>query len=352
VATMSRLGEQLDFTLGCLAFDQERWAEARIKLESLFQSQEPIIFSRVQRLLKGLARITQVANNAPQRFEPDFLNSFNPNRFEFMGILDHLRLKANSPSKPDRDSPVPSQATALNVLRIKTLGVFDLWCDHHLARVALSKSQELLVYLALHGPCPRDVLIDALWDGAPIHAHLEYFKTVVRRLRSDLSSALPGVPNPLVFDGRCYRLPEDLVVDLDVNRLEQVLVGNELEPKRLILSQVGEFMPHLESNWVERLRPRYATQVVELHERFAEQLTSEGLLREAITAYRTVLQIEPSCAGALLGLVKLHLALSDPSAAIRDVQQQRLILRQEYEVDFESALLKELQQLDVVQMGL
>jgi LuxR family transcriptional regulator, maltose regulon positive regulatory protein len=353
VTNMMGLSERLEFTLGCRAFDLEQWAEAQSKLSASLQGHNPVIVARAQWLLLEIESRTNPLNleTKQPRLPPD-QSSLGTTPLEFIKMLDRDRLEIQRQAMTPHIKPEQqTQPKIFNVLRIKTFGDFDLWGDNQLARVALSKSQELLVYLALHGPCARDVLIDVLWDGAPIHAHLEYFKTVVRRLRADLAGALPNVPNPLIFDGRRYRLAEELVVDLDVHQLEQALVSNELEEQRLVLAKVGEFLPSVNSYWVEPLRAHYTTWIVELHERFADKLHSNGQLREAIAAYQAALRIEPTSSGALLGLVKLHLLLGDAPTAIREVRHQRLKLQQEYDIDLDVAVLKELRRLDVVEAG-
>jgi LuxR family transcriptional regulator, maltose regulon positive regulatory protein len=345
---MANLSDQLLFTQGCCAFDLGGWEEAKLNFEKVVKSTNYGIVNRAQRLLVAIQQrlmVTTIGNKPKASSKSlSILNDIDSET-----TLDYYRLEARSPQNiADTGNYHRFELSKANTLKIKTFGDFDLWCSHQIVKITLSKSQELLVYLALHGPCVRDVLIDIMWDGAPTHSRLEYFKVAVRRLRADLIYALPTVTNPVLFDGRRYRLAQEIILDFDVERLRSARISNDLDLLRAAVKDSGRFLPNVESEWVINLRPQFATQHVEIYERFAHQLSADGQVLEAMQIYRQTLEIEPTCVGGLLGLVKLYLNDSDLAGAIRTVQHQRSVLRAEYNLDIEPHLLAELYRLNVV----
>ena len=66
--------------------------------------------------------------------------------------------------------PEPNAPNQLLKLEISTLGNRIVRINEEIIKIPLSKSFELLVWLALRGASRRETMIDALWDGANDHA--------------------------------------------------------------------------------------------------------------------------------------------------------------------------------------
>lgn len=102
----------------------------------------------------------------------------------------------------ERDDAAP----AAPVLDLRTLGRLDVHVNGRPVRVPLTKSLEVLAWLALQGPSTRDELVRALWGDAQERRNVEFFKVAVRRLRIALAAAPDVTFDPVPFEHGVYRL--------------------------------------------------------------------------------------------------------------------------------------------------
>jgi LuxR family transcriptional regulator, maltose regulon positive regulatory protein len=174
-------------------------------------------------------------------------------------------------------------------LQISSFGVLQVRAKDQLVRLPLTRAEEMLVYLALHGPSTRAQIIDALWaDGAD---HVDYFKVVVRRLRVTLAE-VEGIDfNPLPYENGLYSLNTLLDVQVDASRL----VRDDLEPsevKSLLESYTGSFMPEAEGPWVETWHTKVLEGALAAGMRLVAQLETEDP-RGAVAWCEKLLKLEP-----------------------------------------------------------
>ncbi|GEM44970.1 AAA family ATPase [Deinococcus cellulosilyticus] len=178
------------------------------------------------------------------------------------------------------------------VLKISALGKLEVQVSGQRVHLPLSKAEELLLYLAVHGPNHRDRIIDALWEGSARRENVDYFKVVVRKLRSALQEALKVPFDPLPFQNRQYQISEQLkvVLDLDaIKDLQQNPVQSFQDLEQLTTLQRAEIAPHLTGEWVEVLRQDLQQQLVQVIALHIQTLAHQPEGVEKL--YRFVLQI-------------------------------------------------------------
>lgn len=216
-------------------------------------------------------------------------------------------------------SPRSPQAGTVT-LNLTTLGPFAADLGGHPLTIPLSKSRELLVYLALHGPATGEHLIDALFDGSREERHRQYFRRALRVLREALRGE--ALTQPLPREGDRYRLHERLLVRVDV---ADVL---EAADPSLFASWPGPgddltFLPGVRGEWAEELRARVldrAAQGVWAAGRQVEA-ASPG---EALAHYRRALRLDPLFEEAHQAIIALYRKLDNgpgAHAALRDYRQ-------------------------------
>ena len=137
------------------------------------------------------------------------------------------------------------------VLALRSLGGFAASVDGVPVRLPSARAQELLVWLAVHGPASRARIADALWDGSREQRHLEHTKTLVRRLRAALSG-VTGT-DPLPNREHLFGLAPELVVRLDLTEVLDSLAAGP-DRARAALNRCATFLPAAESEWVGRQR--------------------------------------------------------------------------------------------------
>ncbi len=200
-------------------------------------------------------------------------------------------------------------------LRLQSLGTVQALINGSSAHIPLAKAAELLVFLALHGPCTRDRLVDALWDGSNEQRHLEYFKIAVRRLRASFSEHPSLDFNPLIFEKGLYSLNQRFRVVLDVSALSQALAdGDEAALETAILSRNGDFLPGAETEWASNARLSFQEEALEAALGLAKRLTTNEP-RRALELYRAAVRIDPLHAGAHVALIEALRALADTTGA-------------------------------------
>jgi LuxR family transcriptional regulator, maltose regulon positive regulatory protein len=151
------------------------------------------------------------------------------------------------------------------VLEISTLGGFHVSLSGR--GVSLSpKGSELLVYLALHGPCHTEVLADALWPSLPLDAARNNLKGQMRLLRLSLEDAgFPKSDLQLWDKNLGYRLPPLLEVWCDTQELERALESTDSEVQLATLKHYhGDFLKDSDAAWVIEARSHYREVAVAL----------------------------------------------------------------------------------------
>ena len=189
-------------------------------------------------------------------------------------------------------------------LQIRTLGTFEVRLDGQPLRLPFARCGELIVWLTLTGPNSRARIIDMLWDGSSNPSHIAYFRVVVRRTRAALGSNLGF--DPLVYRHGLYQLAPALMVRADALELEATKKNASLEQLRFSFEHhLGEFMTHVNNNWVEVWQTRFADAMLSVALRFGEAVAlSDPAL--ALRAYQRAIELEPYSELAHDGLIEVY----------------------------------------------
>jgi LuxR family transcriptional regulator, maltose regulon positive regulatory protein len=237
---------------------------------------------------------------------------------------------ADQSSSPNLVSP---RAVVLDVplLKVTTFGRMDVRLNDKAVKLPFAKAGELLVWLLLHGPANHEQVIDALWDGSAETKHHEYFRVAVRKLRTALKPEPDSSVNPLPFENGQYTI-SGLRVSLDVLQLN-ALEGGDVNALRSALELYkGNFMPGIDSEWVEATRVKSLDQAVAIALTLGENLeTIEP--REALQAYRRAIELEPHTEAGHLGLIRTQLALGANAAAQQAFTAYTRLLNEEYDLE-------------------
>jgi DNA-binding SARP family transcriptional activator len=209
-------------------------------------------------------------------------------------------------------------------LQITTLGDLAARVDGVTVPVALAKSRELLVWLALHASGTRDEIVTALWDGSAEERHVEYFKVAVRRLRGALKNALGTDADPLPYREGRYRLDTTFRVEVDA-RLDPSPSLTTQELARQFQAFTQPFMPGSDSEWIEDLRAQCQQRAITLG--LALAAASEA---DAPTVYRQVLHLDPWNDPAHQGLIHSLLDTDRQAEAEHALRAYRRLLQDEF----------------------
>ncbi len=210
-------------------------------------------------------------------------------------------------------------------LVLTTLGEFRAQINGVRVPIHLTKSAELLAWLAIYRSGTREVIVEALWGTDAEERHYEYFRVAVRRLRVALNAAYSGLANPLPIELGRYQLASELKIQTDLPVPSEINASLEmLEAEFIRLSQ--PFLPESEAEWIELLRDQIRERAVDLGLRLANQQTRAT---EAIVRYQQVLKLDPMSDKANQGLIERHYQAGAVGAAQRALEQYERVLRQE-----------------------
>ncbi|GEM46915.1 BTAD domain-containing putative transcriptional regulator [Deinococcus cellulosilyticus] len=259
-------------------------------------------------------------------------------------LEQHLRLSAQE-VKPEETPPAkPLQGPVLN---LRTLGGFAAERDGQVLRISLSRSVEVLVWLAVHGPSTRDSIVDALWEGSSEEKNYDYFRVAVRRLRADLQAVFPEVDNPVPFDGSVYRLSGQLQLQLDLHTIQQAMEQPSAEHLKAALDLYrGDFLPEVETEWASVLREEYREKTIHIGLKLATEKLREHPL-EAMTLYRRILKIDPYHQGAYLGVMETAHAIGGIPAAQQAFEHYRTVMEQELFEELDPVVVRKVRDLGV-----
>jgi LuxR family transcriptional regulator, maltose regulon positive regulatory protein len=239
--------------------------------------------------------------------------------------LDRLLAQRRLPLAADRQS---SQAPLL--LEVFTLGVPRVALNGLPLHVPLSKSMELLAWLAINREGRRDQLIGALWNDSNERRCVEYFKVAVRHLRKALASHPEVGSQPLIYQDGVYRLSERLTVRVDALTIRSALANPTTELLRqAVASHIGPFLPTAESDWAQAVRLDTLEQTV------TAALTLGARLElidsaEAAAAYERAAELDPLHEASYLRLIEFHRGRNDDAAAQHAYIRYRRMLNDEW----------------------
>lgn len=215
--------------------------------------------------------------------------------------------------------------------------------ERRISRFRTQKTGSLLGYLAYHlgRSHPREVLIEMLWPDAAPESGRHNLSLALSSLRNQLEP--PGVPagSVLLADHLSVELnPASVLTDVAAFEamLRQAAQATNPEQRATLLMQAadlydGAFLPGYYDEWItteqERLALRFQEavhQLVALRERDG----AGGDSLSAVTGYaRRALEADPLREEAHQDLIRLLLALGQPSAALRQWRDMERILDEE-----------------------
>ncbi len=213
------------------------------------------------------------------------------------------------------------------VLKVRSLGDFQVLIDDVEVDVPLSKSKEVLAFLLSQGSSLQKDLVSAVWEGARLAT--DYFRVAIRKLRLALTSVSVVNFDPLPLEAGRYELSEYLKIEWDVHSLEALLRNPDSSLEQLKAAYTGEFLPFAETDWAAQTRQRLQNLLVARVLAMAQNAeASEPLL--ALEAYQFVLHLEPLTDEAYDGLQGLAVSRGDRFEAVfielqRGREVQRLL---------------------------
>ncbi|TMD67792.1 MAG: hypothetical protein E6I97_22825, partial [Chloroflexi bacterium] len=245
----------------------------------------------------------------------------------------------------------------MSVLRLNVLGPPEVYHDGSRLTFALRKAQALLLYLAVEGGMhPRSKLAALLWPDSEPHAArtaLRNALTLLRRLLADLDPSAPAHSH-LLCEHELLGLDPHAPYELDLEVVQQAyqqaqrLSSVPSEPERAALvSQVQHALaqvhgPFLEGfwlreesgfdHWVQQQQQQWQVRLHHLFERLSSWQESGGELEPARATLTRWLTLDALSEEASRRLMRVDLALGDPSAAGRVYATLRARLAEELRV--------------------
>jgi LuxR family transcriptional regulator, maltose regulon positive regulatory protein len=242
--------------------------------------------------------------------------------------------------------PVVPDAT---LLEVTTFGRLEVRLNGKAVKLPFAKAGELLVWLLLHGPANHEQVIDALWDGSAETKHHEYFRVAVRKLRAALKPEPDSSINPLPFENGQYVI-SGLSVNLDVHQLKALETGDVNALRSALEAYKGDFMPGVDTEWVETTRTRCLEHAVAVAMTLGANLEASEP-RAALQAYRRATELEPHAEAGHLGLIRTQLALGANAAANQAFTAYTRLLNEEYDLEPSREFQQKLAKLGFVPSG-
>ncbi|MBX8463554.1 BTAD domain-containing putative transcriptional regulator [Deinococcus sp. RIT780] len=216
------------------------------------------------------------------------------------------------------------------VLRVRTLGPVSVTVNAARVHVPLSRSVELLVWLALHrdGGTRGDIMND-LWDGSSEPRHIEYFKVAIRHLRAALASAPDVNFNPVPFEQGRYRLAPEFRVETDVLLFSSVMEQPTVEGlQQLIDAYQGPFLPASDAPWVDHHRTELLDRTLAAAAMLVKRLGDQP--ERAAAALERTLELDPLQEVTYVKLIELWEGVGEPAAARRCYARYARMLASEW----------------------
>src|SRR3989440_2033303 len=245
----------------------------------------------------------------------------------------------------------------MSLLRLAVLGPPQVFHEGRRLTFALRKAQALLLYLAVEGGLhPRSQLAALLWpDSEPQDARraLRNALALLRRLLADRDASAPA-PSHLLSEQDLLGLDPQAPLALDLEVVQQAYQQAQRhstlpcqEQRAALVSQVqhalalvrGAFLEGFwlreETGfdaWVQQQQQQWQVRLQLLFERLSSWQESGGELEPAQATLLRWLALDPLAEEAYRRLMRVHLALSDASAALQVYATCRGRLAEELQV--------------------
>jgi DNA-binding SARP family transcriptional activator len=238
------------------------------------------------------------------------------------------------PLQPTPDRVSPPEMAEIRPLRVSLLGRFSL-ADEHGLDVAVSNGvQRLLALLALRDRVVhRASVAGVLWpDVTESHAHAS--------LRSTLARTPDAVRSVLWVSGSELALVDEVEVDVrDALALAQRLLDDvTLSPPDDIGAGAiellsNDLLPGWLDEWVVPEAEEWRQLRLHALEALVDRLILASRFADATGAAMAAIKAEPLRESAHAALIRVHLAESNQSEALRQFERYRSLLRSELGIE-------------------
>jgi non-specific serine/threonine protein kinase len=225
-----------------------------------------------------------------------------------------------------------------SIWRIRLLGELKAEREDRVLTSFSPKIASLLAYLAyfLHRPHPRERLIDLFWPDADLDAGRHSLRQGLSEIRRYLQLPDASVP-ALLADRQTVRL-NPLAVTTDIAEFEGALqfaatarsARDRIEGlTRAVECYRGDLLPGFYDDWIvlegERLAGRYLSALGEL----IRELEDTGESEKALEYAQLALKADPLREETHQALIRLYVAMGQPSAARKRYGELERIFREE-----------------------
>jgi DNA-binding SARP family transcriptional activator len=184
-------------------------------------------------------------------------------------------------------------------IELHEFGRCELLVNGVVVKPAINKSFELLAFLASRpdGEAEREELLDALFDGRADNSARAYLRQAILRLRE----VLPDKDALVVEHGRVH-FRDDLAIDSESARFQAGLAeAARLRDEHRLAATLdalttfdqGEYLPHINSAWVEGRRQELADLASDARHEAAELSFASARYEDARRLQESVLRDDP-----------------------------------------------------------
>jgi DNA-binding SARP family transcriptional activator len=238
-------------------------------------------------------------------------------------------------------------------LRLAVLGPPEVFHDGSRLAFPLRKAQALLLYLAVQGGMhPRSKLAALLWPDSEPPAARKGLRSALLLLRSLLadSDASPSQHTHLLSEHDLLGLNPQAPLELDldvVKQASQALRLSAVPPEQQRAALVAQFQhaislvrgPFLDGfwlreetdfdTWLEQQQHQWQVHLLQLFDRLSSWQEAAGELEPVRATLTRWLGLDPLAEEAYRRLMRVHLALGEPTAALQVYATLRARLAQE-----------------------
>jgi two-component SAPR family response regulator/LysM repeat protein len=273
---------------------------------------------------------------------------------EALGNGSTLNVRTPSGAEEDTEGDAPNDDVAdrRHPIQVRCFGRFLVTSGGHELTPTLNgrschKAWELLALLASRpdGAMPKDQILAALWPDTDEEYAMQNLHQSGSRLRRCLRAQVPDVDDSVVSSGRdgIYRL-DPAQIWSDAQRFASLCnTAPKLPTERAIAAlhqgrrlYRGELLADQSFKWpTDRyagiiLRTHYADLYRQATCRMARLLCESGHPARAIPLYKGLLKQEPTLEDVVRGLYRCYEQLGDLGSLIREDQELRQALREEF----------------------
>lgn len=208
-------------------------------------------------------------------------------------------------------------------------------------KLPLAKSGELLVWLSWHKSGSLHEILNDLWDGSRDSKHHEYFRVLVRRLRTMFKSFVNEDFNPLPYRQGKYSLHEKLKVKCDV--CQALSLVKEKSYAELLQIKPDNFLKEVKSKWAARIRSAIHREQVFILDEIVSNMTPNNVDAN-VRLLKNAVAIQPNKEEFNMFLIRALLQ-RNPNEALLAFQDYSKNLKTQFESEPTQYFISELRSL-------